>query len=182
MSRHLPGWIIVDRVTTSTDTALVAATGVSSVNRGLVPQRETMTIAFAISVAAANDFGSAKICDLPTGNLIIIGCFVDLTCSQAGFTSNASTSLTAAVGTVATTSTNFANAGEKNVIATVTGVGAGTTGTVKGATTNTEKLLFLASGAKALYLNIADAVTAATGTETIAGTVELVFINLSGPA
>jgi hypothetical protein len=115
-----------------------------------------------ISVAAADDFGSLKICDLPTSNLLMLGVNVNLNTTQSGFTSNNGTAIDCALGTVATASADFSNAGEDSLMEKVDGTGT-TAGSVRGAGMSDGGLaaVKLAAGAKSVYLNIADPCTGA---------------------
>lgn len=132
-----------------------------------------------VSLSAANDYGSVKLCDLPNKALRIMAAQVALTGVVAGMASNVGTAVTAAVGTIATTTTNFATAGEKSIVPTITGTGGGTTATLAGASTSTEASATIAAGASnAIYLNLADAVTSGTGTITLNGTVRLTILDV----
>mgnify|MGYP000169461665 CR=1 FL=1 len=138
----------------------------------------TLTAA-VVSMISTADFGSVKLVDLPNRKLLLKGCVVDLAVTIAGMTTQAVTSLTVAVGTVLTASTAFANAGEKNVVAALTGVGGTATGTVNGASLSAETNVIIAAGASnAVYLNASQPVTSGTGTATFTGTVELYFEDL----
>lgn len=135
--------------------------------------------AFAVSVAAANDFGSTKLCDLPNTAILIVSCALELTGTVAGFTSDVGTAVDLALGTVATASAAFSNAGEKDLIPKIDGTGAGTTATIKGQGTTTEKLLFIAPGSSnAIYVNVADPVTTGTGILTLSGFVIVNWFDL----
>lgn len=147
----------------------------------VLPQRIRLKLsAFSVSLLAANDFGSAKLCDLPASNLVIHGAVVDLTSTQTGFASNAGTAVTMAIGTVATASTNFANAGEKNILGAITGTGAGSPGAEKGSSQENGAVIdvLLAPGAKALYLNVGDPVTAGTGVVAFSGVIDVYYTDL----
>lgn len=159
----------------------VAATSVKAEARTLPVRSILFTVsALAISMAAADDFGSAKLCDLPNTNLIILGAAVDLTGTVSGFTSDVGTAVDLAIGTVATASAAFSNAGEKDIVPKIDGTGAGTTATITGRNTTTEKLAFIAAGASnALYINASDPVTSGTGVLTLSGTVEIFYVDTS---
>lgn len=147
----------------------------------VLPQRIRLKLsAFSVSLLAANDYGSAKLCDLPVSNMLILGAQVDLTSTQTGFASNAGTAVTMALGTVATTTTNFATAGEKNVLGPITGTGAGSPGAEKGSSQENGAVsnVLLAPGAKALYLNVGDPVTSGTGVVAFSGVIDLYYIDI----
>lgn len=165
----------------SSGLALAAASGVSGIAKGARPiNYDTLTLAsFVVSLAAADDFGSRKLCDLPNTGIIIVGAVIEVAGTVAGFASNVGTAVDLAVGTVATASTTFANAGEKDIIPKIDGTGASTTATVKGQSTTTEKNLFVAPGSSnAIYINVSDPVTSGTGTLTLDGFVTVLWIDL----
>lgn len=147
-------------------------TPVSGVTLDLKPlQLQRVRLGLAgktVSVAAADDFGSLKICDLPSTNILVLGANVNLNTTQAGFTSNNGSAIDCALGTAATASTDFSNANEDNLMEKVDGTGT-TAGSVRGAGMSDGGLaaVKLAAGAKSVYLNIADPVTTATGTLTL---------------
>lgn len=138
-------------------------------------ERFTLT-SVVVSDVSTNDFGGTKLFDLANTNLVILGCYFTAAVTIAGMTTQACTSLTAAVGTVTNASTTFANAGEKSIVGSMTGVGAGATGTIKGALS--PSLLIAAGASNAIFLNIAQPVTSSTGTATFTGRIDLFYIDL----
>lgn len=154
----------------------VPVAGVIRRARAYPLHREVLTLAaFPISVLAANDFGSAKVCDLPTRAFLFMGAVVNLTSTLSGFTSNAGSALDLALGTVATASTTFANAGEKDLLQKLDGAGAGSPGTVAGVSDATAGGIFKASAARSVFINVSDPVAAGTGSLLLSGTIELVY-------
>jgi hypothetical protein len=141
--------------------------------RGFQLERLTLTDA-EIEIDEANDYGSIKLVDLPTTNLIVAGVIVDLTCTVDGTVISDPEDIDYAVGTTAVTSTNFSNAGEKNLIAE-NDVAA--LGVMQAQVTGTEDMLFLGTGAKAVYLNI-QATIGTTATQSFAGTVDIMYVDL----
>jgi hypothetical protein len=79
-----------------------------------------------------------------------------------------------ALGTVALTSTDFSNAGEKNV---VTEADVAALGVMQKATATAEANVGLAQGSNALYLNI-QATIGTTATQSFSGTIRLYYIDL----
>lgn len=158
-----------------------AAAGVRTTSLARPPRRVVLTLSsVAVSIAAANDYGSVKLCDLATTtNAMVMGCVLSAAVTVAGTTVVQADNLDVAIGTVATTSTTFANAGEKNILAKQDGVGAAATGTVSGLGTATESDLIIAAGTNAIYLNISQPVATGTGTATFTGTVVLTIQDLS---
>lgn len=183
MARHFPGRALFNRIEIETDLGTTPAAGVTSVPRGLMIQRETLTLAVTISLLAANDYGSVKLVDLPAGNLIIVGAKVDIAGTVAGMTTNTIDQAHVSLGTVATASNSLGTAGCANIVPSTIGVvTTGAAGTFKGMTTTTEKLLYVANAANSIYLSAIQAVTSGTGTITITGTVELDFLTLGAPS
>jgi hypothetical protein len=184
MARALPGHVIMGaRIAQRGLLKPLPVAGVVLTTLGYLTQRQQFRLtAFPITVAAASDFGSAKLCDLPDTNFILHGIVVDLTSTMTGFTSNAGSAVDLALGTVATASTGFSNAGEDDLLQKLDGAGASSPGTVKGASDATVANQFLAAAARSLFVNIADPVTAATGTVTLSGTIELIYGLLGKPS
>lgn len=133
---------------------------------------------FQVSVAAASDFGSLKLLDLPTDRALVVGTSVNLTTVPVGFASDVGTAVHLALGTVATASTTFLNAGEDNLCPDLTGTGAGSPGAVNGGSGATETNVLLAAGAKSIFVNVADPVTAGTGTLTLNGIITVFYLDL----
>lgn len=162
------------RVSHGTSPTPNSAGGVSMEKFSRPPQWVRLRLTAAVlSMTAANDYGSLKLADLPNANLQILGAKFALTATMAGFASNVGTALDVALGTVATASAAFSNAGEKDLIPKVDATGAGATATIAGAGTSTEAEKFIAAGTNAVYLNASSPVTSGTGTLTITGYVDL---------
>lgn len=139
--------------------------------------------AFVVSMTAANDFGGTLLVDLPNSKLLIVGTVVDLAVTVAGLATNTAVSLDVAVGTVTTASAAFSNAGEKDIVAKIDGVGATATGTVKGASAAAETNVLVAAGAtNKLWLNASSPVTSGTGTATFTGTIDVYYVDLGTPS
>jgi len=137
-------------------------------------ERLTLTAA-AIEIDEANDYGSIKLVDLPDSNIVILGVIVDLVCTEDDVVITDPEDIDYAIGTVAITSTDFSNAGEDNLTpeADVAALGV----MQHASDTNTNNV-FLAKGAtNKVFLNI-QATIATTATQTFAGTVDLIFVDL----
>ena len=134
----------------------------------------------AISVAAANDYGSSKLFDLPNTELLIIAAVINLDVTFVNFTSLAGSVLDVALGTVATASTTFANAGEKDVMQKIDGTDVSSgIGKVKGQTDGSTHLKHVVAGASnAIFLNVSDPVASGTGTLSVFGWAEILFLDL----
>jgi hypothetical protein len=115
-----------------------------------------------------------KLVDLPASNIIVAGVVVNLVCTVDGTVITDPEDIDYAVGTAALASTDFSNAGEKNLVAE-NDVAA--LGVMQAAVSDTEDSLFLAAGAKAVYLNI-QATIGTTATQSFAGTVDLIYLDL----
>lgn len=170
----LPNLTVGRRVGTPT-------TGAALSTRPLVTQRITLS-GFVVSMAAADDFGGTKLLDLINADLVIVSAVLNLAVVVAGLAVNTAAALDVALGTVTTASAAFSNAGEKDVVPKIDGVGATATGTVIGQGTTTEALKAIAAGASnALFLNASSAVTTGTGTATFTGTIDLIMVDPTGP-
>ena len=138
-------------------------------------QVEQLTLAATpIEIDEANDYGSVKLADLPTSNLVILGALVDIVCTVDGVVITDPEDLDYAIGTVALTSIDFSNAGEKNVCPEKNVAAAGV---MQNVTTATEQNAVLTKGTNALYLNIQAAI-ATTAIQTFAGTITLFYVDL----
>ena len=142
-------------------------------NRGF--QYEILTLTDVVtSIDEADDYGSVKLLDLPSSNLILAGCIFDCTAEADGTGITDVTTVDYALGTVALTSTDFSNAGEKNVLPEKD---VAALGVAQNIVTATEKNLFLAKATASIYLN-AQATITTSGTVTWNGTVYLAYIDL----
>jgi hypothetical protein len=141
-------------------------------------KRAVLTLTAAeLDMAAADNFGSLLLATLPNTNILILGAVVDLAVVMSGFASNVLTTLDIAVGTAATASTDFSGANEDNLCQKIDGVGAGASGTVKGAVAAAIGVVALTAAAdNKIYLNGSSPVTTGTGTATCTGTVEILYV------
>lgn len=145
----------------------------------------------SFTIAAANDYGGAKIADLPNKNLVLFG--MALNAIGTITAPNVGTDLTLSLGSAVAAATPLANTAI-NYMTAKTGVGAAQSFTCVGHTfdgsvdttgfgTNGTTPLFLDNGASnALFLNGAAAV--ASGTCTIAfsgGWVDVYYFDLDEP-
>lgn len=152
-----------------------AAGGVTAEKLARAYQVERLTLAAAeIEIDEANDYGSLKLVDLPSSNVLILGAIVDLVCTVDGVVVTDPEDIDYAIGTAALASTDFSGSGEKDVCpeADVAALGV-----MQLATTATEANLFKAKGTNAVYLNI-QATIATTATQTFNGTIDLVYVDL----
>lgn len=156
-----------------------AAAGVTAVKQIRGFQHEVLTlVGTEIEIDEANDYGSVKLLDFPTSNIIILGAMVDLTCTVDGVVIADPEDIDWAIGTVALTSTDFSNAGEKNI---VTEADVAALGVMEAATATAEANVSLAKGANDLFLNI-QATIGTTATQSFAGQIDLFFIDLGAQA
>lgn len=145
-------------------------------------KHEFVLSALSVSLLAANDYGSVKLCDLPTNALQILSVMVDLTSTQSGFASNNGSAIDLAIGTAATASTDFSGTNEKNLVAKIDGTGT-TAGSVVGSSIEgSVAVTGLAQGAKAVYLNVADPVTSGTGILLLSGKVIIEYLDCGAHA
>lgn len=85
--------------------------GVAITDEAVIPRRARLTLTNAVlTITAALDYGSLKLCDLPDRNLMLLGVEVDLTLVKQGNTNGllAATDLDLGVGTAAASATTLA--------------------------------------------------------------------------
>lgn len=151
------------------------ASGITNTKKMRGFQMEEMTLtAVGVEIDEANDYASVKLCDLPTSNIIILGCLCDVTCTVDGTVITDPEDIDYAVGTVALTSTDFSNSGEQNILAEAD---VAALGVMQNVTTATELDVILTKTTNALYLNI-QATIATTATQTFNGTITLFYVDL----
>ncbi|RLI60370.1 MAG: hypothetical protein DRO67_09175 [Candidatus Asgardarchaeum californiense] len=156
-----------------------AAANVTGVKLARGYQLERLTLAAtAIEIDEANDYGSAKLTTLPVSNVIILGAMAELVLTVDGTVITDPEDIDWALGTTALTSTDFSNAGEKNII---TEADVAALGVMNKATATAEANVALAKGANSVYLNI-QATIATTAIQTISGTLDLFYIDLGAQA
>jgi hypothetical protein len=156
-----------------------AAGGVRLEDRSLAVRRARFRLdSLSVAMEADDDFGSVKLCDLPDGNLIIVGALVDLVAVGVDGSAAGLDSIDVAVGTAPVASTTFANAGEDDIVPKLD---ADAGGVIQGGPTGTEALGFLAASSDSVYLNVVDVITA-DGAIEFTGWVELLYIDLGDPA
>jgi hypothetical protein len=162
-------------------------TNVTQVESQQIVKHVRMTLTdFVLSVAAAQDYGGTKICDLPDTNIMLLGVEADLVITKGGTTNGlvAATDLDVAVGTAvasnATLATTMINVLEKvdlNDNDLVVDFEAHSNDN----STSTFPLLIADSATAALYLNIAASITA-DDTASVDGTIDIFYIDLGNLA
>lgn len=136
----------------------------------------------SVAILEANDYGSAKICDLPDKNLMLLACECDLVLTKGGATGGleAAVDINTAIGTAAASASTLATT-MLDVIDVVANTADQLTHTMKAhSQANTPANMPLEIGDSAtgaLYLNLAAAITA-DDVMTASGTVDLYFIDL----
>lgn len=151
------------------------AAGVTRVRQRRGYHMDKLTLAATpITIDEANDYGSVKLADLPTSNIVILGCLVDIVCTVDGTVITDPEDIDYAIGTVAITSIDFSNSGEKNVCPEKDVAAAGV---MQNVTTATEQNAVLTKTTNALYLNIQAAI-ATTAIQTFAGSIDLFYVDL----
>jgi len=117
-----------------------------------------------INVAEADGYGSAKLCDLPDSNLLLLGCEADLVVTKAGTTDGieAATELDLAIGTAPASAsplaTNMINVVEKKDVDDVA-LGVDFEGHSSDNATSVMPIHVVDSASAALYLNLACTIT-----------------------
>ncbi len=160
------------------------ATGVAATDNAVIPRRARFTLtAASISVAAASDFGSLKLCDLPDTNLHLLGLEADLVFTKGGTTNGivATTDLDVGIGTAAASASTLAGA-MINILEKVDLDGNSLSVSLGSHTQGQSTATFpqqLGDGASnALHLNLATTNITADDTVAVTGTVDLFYIDL----
>lgn len=155
------------------------AAGVTAVTKSRPDQFVTMTLeSVRVSIASTDDFGSVKLCDLPTTGLKLTGVIVSLTGVVAGTTGGDGATVDLAVGSAATASTDFSGTNEKNALQKVDCTGGAGVLAASGISNQATASATVAQGTNALYLNVSSPVAASTATIDFSGTIHLTFKDL----
>jgi hypothetical protein len=150
------------------------ASGIKAKQEALTPRRAVFDIDTTITVTAALDYGSVKLCDLPTGTMLILGALADgvVTGTGTGFdVANVDVGVGTAAASAATLATTMINVLSKLDGTAVTGV-------VQGANT---AALEVEGTTPDLFLNVAVALSG-DGTVRFVGRIEVLYIDLGDPA
>ena len=152
------------------------AIGVTQSAQAALPRRALFRLEnVALAVTAAQDFGSVKLADLPDGNLLVLGCVVDLTFVGAGGVDTPA-NVDVGVGTAAASNATLAS----TMINVCPKIDSTSGSVVKGAS-GTSQLAVLAASSTDLFLNVGVAISS-DGSLTISGTVELTYLDLGSQA
>jgi len=150
-----------------------SASGILASQKALLPRKAVFKIDTTITVTAALDYGSVKLCDLPTGTSLILGarCNGVVTGTGTGFVpENVDVAVgTAAASNVALTSTMA------NVLSQLNGTAV--TGVVQGANS---AALEVEGTTPDLFLNASVALST-DGTVRFVGTIEVMYLDLGDP-
>jgi hypothetical protein len=141
-------------------------------------KRAILTLTAAeLEMISTENYGDLLLATFANTNILILGAVVDLAVTMAGFATDVLTSLDIAIGTVPTASTDFSNASEDDLCQKIDGVGAGATGTVKGAVAAAIGVVAKTAAAdNKVYLNGSSPVTTGTAVATVTGTVEILYV------
>lgn len=160
-----------------------AATGVTIGDNTVYVRRARLTLTnFAITVAQAQDFGGAKLLDLPDRNLMLLGMEVDCVVTKQGNTNGivAATDINMSIGTAAAAATPLAGTAIDVIEATAITADSLTVDFEKHSndqsTISFPKKLADADGL-ALFMNITAAITADSSV-TVNGIVDIFYVDL----
>lgn len=163
-------------------------TGIAMDSIAVIPQKVTFTLAGTeISVAAADDFGSVKLCDLPDKNLHLLAVEVDLVVTKAGTTNGivAATDLDMAIGTAAASNTTLAT----TMIDVIEKVDINDDALVVdfeaisvGQSTAAFPLQIADGASNSLFINLSPGNITADDSVSLTGTVDLYFVDLGNRA
>jgi hypothetical protein len=157
---------------------LTAGAGTTSIayDLGLIRKARLTLTAERLTILEANDYGSIELVTFPNKHILLLGVVMDLTATGDGETGGVETitDVDVAIGSVATTSTDFSNAGEKAYMAKVDVQAAGVT---EGASTSSEApVLITAGAANKLILNASCSITA-DGYVDLTGWIDVFYID-----
>lgn len=159
------------------------AAGVRLQDSAMVARHCRLTLdGLSIAVLAANDYGSAKLLDLPDRNLLLLSVEVDCVVTKAGTTNGivAATDLDMAIGTAAasnaTLSSTMVNVIEKVDIDT-DALAVDLEIHSSDQSTAAFPLKVVDGASSALYLNLACAITA-NDSVSVSGTIDIRYIDL----
>jgi hypothetical protein len=164
---------------------LTPATGVQAVVEDLRAVRHTrlLVTALEVDVDEADDFGSAKLVDLPDTNMLLLGMELNLELTKGGVTNGlvAATDLLVGIGTAATASSDLSGGSEDNVLTGIS-LTASDASPALAFHSNDEATVTwpkkLADGASnSLYLNVGASITA-SDTLTVDGYIDLYWVDL----
>lgn len=157
--------------------ATTLGTGVRGDDHALVPRKARFVFtAQALAITEALDYASLKLCDLPDGNIMILGALVNLTFTGTGGVDTPA-NVDMALGTAAASASTLSGA----MLDIVAKIDATAGGVVQGGSTDTEAPQIIAASSDAIYLNVAD-VIGTDGTLVLTGEIELIYLDLGDPA
>lgn len=151
-----------------------SASGILASQQALLPRKAVFKIDTTITVTQALDYGSVKLCDLPTGTTLILGARANVVASGTGTgfdVANVDVAVGTAAASNATLSGTMVNVLSKLDATAVTGVTQGANSAaleVEGTTPD-------------LFLNVAVALTG-DGNVRLVGTIEVTYLDLGDPA
>lgn len=158
---------------------LTAGAGTTSIAYDLVLVRKarlTLT-AERLTILEANDYGSIELVTLPNKNVLFLGLVMDLTATGDGEAGGVETitNVDLAVGSVATTSTDFSNAGEKAYMPKIDVQAAGVS---EGKSTSSEAPVIIAAGASNKFVLNASCSITADGYIDLTGWIDVFYLDL----
>lgn len=158
-------------------------TGVTGNDQLATVRRLRLTLSsFAITVAAASDFGGTKLCDLADRNIMLLGMEVDCVVTKQGNTNGivAATDITMAIGTGVAAATPLA--GTAIDVIEVASITADALAVDFEAHSNNQSTVpfpkkIADDPNAALYMNIAAAITADSSV-SVSGTIDIFYLDL----
>jgi len=159
--------------------ALTPTTDVSVVDKSRVVREATFTIDASKStgIETATPYGGVNIGALPADNVIVLGAILDIAVTAVNITPDAD--LEVALGTTETTSVDFSNAGEDNLIEAVS-PSSSTVKSASGTDGGISNVLLAAGAGKDLWVNFgSNPAPSSDGSAAVAsGTVTVFYIDL----
>jgi len=150
------------------------ASGVKLVQEALLPRKAVFHIDTTIAITEALDYASVKLCDMPTGQCLVLGALAKLVATGAGGVDTI-TNLDVAVGTAAASNATLSG----TMVNVLTKIDSAALGVVEGANS---AALSVAGATPDLFLNIAVASLAVDGTVRLVGRIEVTYLELGNAA
>jgi hypothetical protein len=153
-------------------------TGITSANQPLMIRRERITLAsYLAAITAALDYSSHELLTFANSNVIILGTVVNVVGVPDGVGVTTIANVDIAVGSVATTSTDFSGAGEDDMVEKID-LTAGGVGQGDSLDNATPALLWVGAGASnKVFLNQAVTI-GADGSVTYTGYIDVFYADL----
>lgn len=182
MPNFVPGdtTLLVEPLTTI-HTGITTITQQKHMALPIMKRRLVLTAWVSAGFGGTNDYIGTDILDFSNTNLLVVATVVNVVGTMAGFTAGrVATDMTLSIGAAQTAHNDQSGTNEKTFCGAITGVGASTTATFQGVSTNAQSNAIIAAGStNHAWLNLgATGTEALDGTMTLTGTIDFFYIDL----